>query len=62
MNLLTLRPGLHSPPNFFCVDPAENRRSIRLIGELNPRTILFGHGPPLSDMRNLDRFLDHLPE
>jgi len=62
MNLLTLWPGLHAPPNFFCVDPAQNRRAIRRIGELAPRTVLFGHGPPLSDMRKLVLFLDRLPE
>ena len=60
MSLLTLRPGLHTPPDFFCVDPAQNRRSIRRIAELNPRTILFGHGPPLTDMDKLRRFLDGL--
>ena len=56
MNLLTLRPGLHEPPSFFCVDSQQNRQSIRKLAELNPRLVLFGHGPPLTDMNVLQRF------
>lgn len=61
MSLLTLQPGLHSPPDFFCVDPVQNRQSIRMIADLNPRTVLFGHGPPLQDMTKLAQFLSRLP-
>lgn len=49
MNLLTTIPGLHSPPGAFTPDPAENRASQRLLADLEPRVVLFGHGPPLLD-------------
>jgi glyoxylase-like metal-dependent hydrolase (beta-lactamase superfamily II) len=60
MNLATAWPGLHAPPDFFCSDPAENRRSIRRLAELEPRLLCFGHGPPLTDMQQFDRFLTRL--
>lgn len=47
MNLLTTLPGLQEPPGIFTPDPAENRRSIRRLAELEPRLVLVGHGPPL---------------
>ncbi len=49
-------PGLHEPPSFFSADPAENRRSVRLLAELRPAVVCFGHGPPLRDPRLLERF------
>ena len=61
MSLLTLMPGLHEPPGFFCVDHAMNRRSIRKVADLKPDTVLFGHGPPLRDGRQLQSFADRLP-
>ena len=57
MNLATAWPGLHEPPSFFTADAAENRRSIQRLAELEPRTLCFGHGPPLYDMKIFDRFL-----
>ncbi len=57
MNLATAWPGLHEPPRFFTADPAENRRSIRRLAELEPRVLCFGHGPPVFDMQAFDRFL-----
>ncbi len=60
MNLLTTRPGLHEPPTFFCVDAALNRQSIRKLAELNPATVLFGHGPPWRDPEKLKAFADRL--
>ncbi|MEK6644126.1 MAG: MBL fold metallo-hydrolase [Planctomycetota bacterium] len=56
MNFISLRAGLHEPPGFFSVDRALNRDSIRKIAELNPRTMLFGHGPPLRDGDAWQRF------
>ncbi|MBF6619318.1 MAG: MBL fold metallo-hydrolase [Patulibacter sp.] len=47
MNLLTTVPGVRQPPTVFTPDPAENRRSIRRLAELDPRLVLVGHGPPL---------------
>jgi glyoxylase-like metal-dependent hydrolase (beta-lactamase superfamily II) len=41
--------GLREPPTFFTPDPARNRESIRRLGELEPATVLFGHGPPHRD-------------
>jgi glyoxylase-like metal-dependent hydrolase (beta-lactamase superfamily II) len=61
MSLLTLAPGLHEPPDFFCVDHALNRRSIRKVADLKPDTVLFGHGPPLREGRRLREFADRLP-
>ena len=60
MDFLTLRPGLHEPPAFFCVDPALNRQSIRKLADLRPRLVLFGHGRPLGDGDALRRFADSL--
>lgn len=40
-------PGLHEPPDFFTADPAENRRSIRKLAELEPDLVCLGHGPPV---------------
>jgi hydroxyacylglutathione hydrolase len=58
MNLITLRPGLHEPPGFFCVDAELNRRSIRKLADLEPSTVLFGHGPPLVNRDALRKFAD----
>ena len=57
MNIFTGLPGLHLPPSFFCTDTAQNRRSVRRLAELEPRTLCFGHGAPLYDMKKFDRFL-----
>jgi glyoxylase-like metal-dependent hydrolase (beta-lactamase superfamily II) len=61
MNLVLLVPGLHEPPGFFCVDSTLNRKSIRKVVDLKPDTVLFGHGPPLRDGRQLQAFADRLP-
>ncbi len=47
MHLLTTVPGLRQPPKAFTPDPAENRRSIRRLAQLEPQLVLVGHGPPL---------------
>lgn len=60
MNLLTSWPGLHEPPAFFTWSVAENRRSIHRLLELAPRTLLFGHGPPLCNNRQLHEFVETL--
>jgi hydroxyacylglutathione hydrolase len=49
MNLVTSIPGLHEPPAPFTPDPARNRESIKRLASLEPRLVLFGHGPPLRD-------------
>jgi glyoxylase-like metal-dependent hydrolase (beta-lactamase superfamily II) len=42
-------PRLGAPPDFFTVDPEQNRGSMRRLAELRPALALFGHGPPLRD-------------
>ena len=63
MHLLTTVPGLRQPPHPFTTDPAENRRSERRLGALEPATLAFGHGPVLSDdaARRLRDFVQALP-
>ena len=42
---------------FLQIIPAQNRRSARRLGELEPKLIGFGHGPPL---RNPRQFIDYV--
>jgi glyoxylase-like metal-dependent hydrolase (beta-lactamase superfamily II) len=58
INFLTRKPGLREPPRAFCVDVAENRRSIRKLLELRPQVICFGHGPPLRDIERLEHWVN----
>jgi hydroxyacylglutathione hydrolase len=57
---LTGVPGLHEPPRFLTSDPAQNRRSARRLAPLEPRLILFGHGPPLRDTTEFVEFVGRL--
>ena len=61
MSYATALPGLKEPPEIFTMDPAENRRSIRKLAALEPKTILPGHGPPITDTAKLTRFVEGLP-
>jgi len=61
MSYATGRPLLAEPPRIFTYDPAENRRSIRKLAELNPAQILPGHGPPVTDIAAFERFVAGLP-
>jgi hydroxyacylglutathione hydrolase len=61
MSFATGLPGLKEPPRIFTYDPVENRRSIRKLAELNPSVILPGHGPAVTDMGKLERFVAGLP-
>jgi glyoxylase-like metal-dependent hydrolase (beta-lactamase superfamily II) len=54
-------PGIKEPPPIFTYDPAENRRSIRKLAELNPSLILAGHGPAVTDIGSFERFVEQLP-
>lgn len=58
----TYRPKLAEPPEIFTYDPAENRRSIRKLADLNPSLILPGHGPAVTDIAAFERFVAALPE
>jgi hydroxyacylglutathione hydrolase len=53
---LTGRRGLRLPKPYFTPDPAENRRSAKRLGELEPRLVLFGHGPPVRDTEKFVAF------
>jgi len=54
-------PGIKEPPPLFTYDMEENRRSIRMLAELNPSLILPGHGPAVTDMAAFERFVCKLP-
>jgi len=58
---VTMRTRLAEPPDELTPDPAENRRSIRKLAELNPSLILPGHGPPVNDIAAFERFASQLP-
>jgi len=61
-NSLTGFPrGLRLPPDFFTPDPERNRRSAKRLGELEPRLVLFGHGPPVRDTNKFVDFCATLP-
>jgi hydroxyacylglutathione hydrolase len=57
IHFATHRSGLREPPHFFSADPAANRRSARLLADLRPLVVCFGHGPPLRDADLLERFV-----
>jgi hydroxyacylglutathione hydrolase len=57
MSYATGLPGIKEPPAIFTYDPAENRRSIRRLADLEPAIFLPGHGPPVSDRAAFERFV-----
>ena len=61
MSYATGLPGIKEPPEIFTADPAENRRSIRKLADLNPAMILPGHGPAVTDIAAFERFVAALP-
>lgn len=61
INFLTLQPELGEPPAMFTQDVQENRRSLRKLAALQPKTILFGHGEPLFDGSKFQDFVSKLP-
>src|SRR5207244_1755167 len=56
VHFVTGKPGLRQPPPFFCVDPVQNWRSIQTLIDLEPALVCFGHGPPLYEVAQLERF------
>jgi hydroxyacylglutathione hydrolase len=54
-------PKLREPPSFFSTDPTLNRQSARKIAALEPRLVVFGHGPPLRDTQKFLNFIAKLP-
>jgi glyoxylase-like metal-dependent hydrolase (beta-lactamase superfamily II) len=61
MDQLTTIPGLHEPKPYLTPDPAENRRSARKLAALEPKLVLFGHGPPLRETKKFVDFVEALP-
>jgi hydroxyacylglutathione hydrolase len=61
ISYISLRARLAEPPADLTPDPAENRRSIRKLADLQPSLILPGHGPALTDMAAFGRFVAALP-
>jgi glyoxylase-like metal-dependent hydrolase (beta-lactamase superfamily II) len=61
MSYATALPGIKEPPKIFTYDPAENRRSIHKLADLNPALILAGHGPAVTDIAAFERFAASLP-
>ena len=57
ISYVTMRARLDEPPNDLTPDPAENRRSIHKLAELNPSLILPGHGPAVTDIAAFERFV-----
>ena len=62
INITTGLRGLHEPKPYLTADPAENRRSARKLGALEPKLALFGHGPPVRDTRRFVEFVSGLPD
>jgi hydroxyacylglutathione hydrolase len=58
---VSLRTRLAEPPDDLTPDPAENRRSIRKLADLEPSLILPGHGPAVTDIGAFERFVASLP-
>jgi glyoxylase-like metal-dependent hydrolase (beta-lactamase superfamily II) len=56
INVLTGKPGLREPPKFFSADPAQNRRSVQKLIDLRPSVVCFGHGPPLRNAQEVEKF------
>lgn len=61
MSYLTTLAGLREPPDDFTYDPPENRDSIRKLATLEPKLILPGHGPEVTDMDEFQRWAASLP-
>jgi glyoxylase-like metal-dependent hydrolase (beta-lactamase superfamily II) len=62
MNVWTGVPGLHEPRPYLTPDPAQNRRSAKKLGRLEPKLAVFGHGPPLRDTRKFVEFCERIPD
>jgi glyoxylase-like metal-dependent hydrolase (beta-lactamase superfamily II) len=56
-HVITGKVHLIEPPSIFSADKMQNRRSMRLLADLRPSVVCFGHGPPLRDPDELERFI-----
>lgn len=57
IDLWTFRTGLCLLPRQFTSSPARSVESARTVADLEPDTVCFGHGPPLSDGRRFQEFV-----
>jgi glyoxylase-like metal-dependent hydrolase (beta-lactamase superfamily II) len=60
-NPVTFRKGLSEPFLFATHDRASNLRSARKLAALDPKTVCFGHGVPLTDGNAFQGFVEALP-
>ena len=60
INLLTGGARICEPPKLFTPNRALNIESARKLAQLSPRTICFGHGPPLRDGDHFVQFVGQL--
>jgi glyoxylase-like metal-dependent hydrolase (beta-lactamase superfamily II) len=59
----SLRGGLgdlNETPHIFSVDPLQNRLSMRLLADLQPLLLCFGHGPPLRNSGEMEHLVDQM--
>lgn len=61
MHVFTAVRGLREPPTFFTPDSVRNRESARRLGQLEPKLVCFGHGPPERDTKKFVEFCAGLP-
>ena len=61
MDVLTGIPGLHEPKPYLTPNPEQNRRSAQKLAPLEPKLVLFGHGPPLRHTKKFIDFIAGLP-
>ena len=58
VHFVKMKAELTLPPPWFSCDPKENRRSIKMLASLEPRTVCFGHGPPLYEGWRIREFVE----
>ncbi|HVT82732.1 MAG TPA: MBL fold metallo-hydrolase [Phycisphaerae bacterium] len=51
---------VREPPRVFSENPRQNREAIRRLWSLKPSLVCTGHGPPVRDMRRLERFVEKM--
>jgi glyoxylase-like metal-dependent hydrolase (beta-lactamase superfamily II) len=65
-SVLTQKPELHGPPMYYTTDWDNARASVQRLAELQPETIITGHGPPMHGpamreaLETLAREFDHV--
>lgn len=57
LNPFTGMAGLRLPPGLATPDPERNKASLRKLAVLGPEIVCFGHGMPLTDAEEFQRFV-----